>query len=447
MRQLNQSESLHISNKDCNKSKREHLTLSTSWYGFGCKEDNVVKYKWLYILISLILIISVSYKLCIVTWIQDYNFGSIQELMISYGGGVVRRGLLGELIYQLIVATNINELQVILALCVTAYLFVTCTLVYFFVKRRYSWWIIASPFMCGMVLFIIRKDFILYSIFIISILILRENVSGTKYLAAILLTVFAILTHEAYVFWGVPLVTIAMIAKRYKTSNYVAFLLISLCAFGLMSYFKGSYDVAHQIVDAWNPVLQHSQLTYMYTGPIGALGWDLSYAIDFHLHKNFHSGTFGWSYAILRPLCLLLGYWLVTNILFTLRGHNTSVVGSSKNVLSCLVATGYLCMIPMFTVLSCDFGRSVQHISIAAFSLFMIFDEKDLNAALHPKLKKVINGLDKILCKLLKPSYVLIILALLFVAEIPYEHNLLIGFVQSPVGSLLQAAGLPCTGG
>lgn len=442
MQHLNQSDSQQISTKDCNKSKRDHSSISRSWYGFGCKEENVVKYKWLYILISLILLVSVIYKLYVVPWIQTYEFGTIQELMISYAGGFVRRGLLGELLYHIISGAQVNELYVIIPICVTAYLFVTCTLVFFFIKKKYSWWIIASPFLCGFVVFLLRKDFILYSIFIITILILRNNVSSIKYLTAILLTVVALLIHEAYIFWAVPLITIALIAKKYKTGNYVVYLLISLCTFGLMSYFKGSTQIAHEIVDAWNPILQESQLTYTPYCPIGALGWTLSYTIPFHLKVNFHAESLGWVYAIFRPLYLLLGYWLMTNILFTLRGNNRSVVRSSKNVLSCLIATGYLCMIPMFTILSCDFGRSVQHISIAAFSLFMIFDEKDLNQALHPKFKKIVNGFDKILCRLLKPSYVLIILALLVVAEIPVGHYIMEGFAQSPVGSLLRAIGL-----
>lgn len=127
--------------------------------------------------------------------------------MINYRDGFVRRGLLGEVIRFFSGATGISVIIVIQTICVRALVFVICYFFRRFYKMDLNWWIIASPLLCGTAFFFIRKDWMLYALLIgICSLLKNDNPGRKRGAIALVLAIVGLLTHEAFFFWGIPVV-------------------------------------------------------------------------------------------------------------------------------------------------------------------------------------------------------------------------------------------------
>lgn len=362
-------------------------------------------------------------------------------MFISYAGGFVRRGLFGEILYHIVHFFGINEQTLIIFICAVAYIFVTISLLYFLYKRKYTWWIVASPFLCGMVFYVIRKDFILYSLLIISLLLLRRRFGNMRFIAVVALNIIALLIHEAYIFWGIPVITLSLASLKKKHLSRI-FLIGGFCIFLLLSNFKGNEQIAYAIIDRWNGIIDGQRLTHDHASAIMALGWDLKETIKFHFFTNFHSYEFGWLYLVTRPLYGLLVFWFLSNIIFSLKRNSPSQHMSESSpiiTLSCILAMEYICMIPMFTILSCDFGRSVQHIAIASYSMFLILGSKSAGECLPKRYLNCILALNRHLNRIVKPRFAIMIILLLTLGEAPFGHSIVWSFNQSPIGSLISA--------
>lgn len=67
------------------------------------------------------------------------------EFLINYQGGFVRRGLLGEGIYQIYKVYPFPLHLVLTIVCYAVFIYVLVFFLYKFYKRGYSWWLVLSP--------------------------------------------------------------------------------------------------------------------------------------------------------------------------------------------------------------------------------------------------------------------------------------------------------------
>ncbi len=160
---------------------------------------------FLYRLVSSILILSVLCKLLhtirLSTSSGALSTYEFSEFLINFQGGFVRRGLLGEILFWFTSTTGINPQITISIICALFYIGVTW---FFFVKfkeRGYRWWLLLSPFMCGFVVYVIRKDFILYAVVIGMMYLIRDGSPALwKRIVALFLASFGLMLHEAFMF-------------------------------------------------------------------------------------------------------------------------------------------------------------------------------------------------------------------------------------------------------
>lgn len=353
----------------------------------------------------------------IVTMRNGSIYGSygFTELLVNFRGGFVRRGLLGELLYQLASNCGLNVSLTILLLCLSAAALVIGFFACQFVKKGYCWWLLLSPLFCGFVMCIVRKDFLLYALFITSIYLLRSH----RTFAVILLTVLGLFLHEAYVFWGVPIVIMLLWANNWRGGIGTAVLFAGV--FALLSVNKGSVDTALAINHSWDSLQLFPPLPSL-TGSIASLGWDTSYAVKFHLSKNFvYNGSLLLP-MLLRPLFYLLAYYLLTNFIFVFSSNPPSERDHTN--LSSLYLLVSLTMLPMFICLSCDYARLYQYIAVSAFAPFLILSPSALSEALPHRLQQAAIRLNTLLNRLLPPSRGVLIVLLLFLAEMPCYFDL-----------------------
>ena len=101
--------------------------------------------------------------------------------------------------------------------------------------------------MFGYVDSVIRKDFLLLWLFVgILMLLKEENPNIWRRLAAGITIVFCLFMHEAFIFFGAPLVLLLLADGRHK----LLFILITLSVisvFILMCLYNGSHDIVQDI--------------------------------------------------------------------------------------------------------------------------------------------------------------------------------------------------------
>ena len=359
----------------------------------------------------------------------------ITEFLINFEGGFVRRGLVGQVLYWLTESTGVNPILVINVICFASLIFVV---VFFFKKfhdHNYCWWLLLSPLFLNNTDAFIRKDFLLYSLLIgIFTLLKKSDPSFFRRCSVILLCIVGLFIHEAFIFFSLPIVAIVLLSdKGHRLINSIL-LLILISAFLMLCYSKGSFEVANEIINSWNAILPDSPLMYQSENSIGALSWDSVEAFIFHFKTNIGT-NYRATGIVFVPLQIMIYYYLLTNFL-SVFGKNNSFNEESKSILSSLYLVTIVGLIPMFTILSCDFGRVTQYATIAAFASFVIIPNNILRKGLGTWTLCKVRRFNDLLCRFLPPNRGLLLLLLLLVAPSPIGFSLDMAASHSVIGSL-----------
>lgn len=378
------------------------------------------------------MILSVLFKLYIpITYIftplSIETFG-YSDFLINFSGGFVRRGLLGEILHWISSTTGANPKHIITLICVIAYVGVTWVFFRLLKRKGYCWWILLSPLLCGLVYFVIRKDYTLYLILIGVCYLLRNgNPAPWQRLSAFVLSAMGLMLHEAFIFWGLPMIALILLNERKHRFINVGFIVFMLALFGLLCIYKGSPSIASAITESWKPFapeFHHGQ-------SIDALAWQLKDTALFHLWKNLGAGYFGMVY---WPLCFIVVYYFITFFFSAFQPAGSRFGHEERTNLSCTFLFTSICMLPMFAFLSCDYGRLFQYITIASFAIFFII-HRNVQERLFPcKIKNVIARFNSIFESLLPPSKGLLAVLLLTIGISPFCYDIYFSMVQSPLG-------------
>lgn len=352
------------------------------------------------------------------------------EFLINFQGGFVRRGLLGEILYQIYSVVNYPIPQVLMIISYLAFFFVLFFFFRQFHRQRYCWWILLSPLFLGFTHYIVRKDYILYAILIGGLYLLRTaSPTAIKRIGACILILFGLFLHEAFIFWGFPIYALLLLSYRCDKIFNCILAFLPVAVFLILSLYKGTTDTAYAIVDSWNSLLPETPLVHTPDNSIGALGWNLFDTFLFHLRKN--ANTLGGGYIVL-PIYALVAYYMFTNFLtlFSPKADN------DKLVLSLLYSSVLLCLIPMFTILSCDNGRVFQYASIATFSTFLIIPHNTIISAFPRWYIRFVQRFDAALNRFLPPSKGLMVLLLLFIGMSPCHFSIVTCWLHSVIGTI-----------
>lgn len=373
----------------------------------------------------------ISFEIFLHNTLDGYGY---TEFLINFARGFVRRGLIGEWLLWFTSATGIHPHDTINAICLTAFVLVLWFFFREFHKGGYNWWLILSPVFCGFVVYIIRKDFLLYGI-VIGIFYFMRNTSPTVWKRAIafLLATFGLFLHEAFIFWGLPVYAMILLTERkHRVINSLQVTLL-LGVFTVMCYYKGDLDTAHAIIDSWNAIIDGSPLYFIEKDSIGALSWDTKSTIINHIARNIGSTRFGIVY---WPICILVVYYFLTFFFNSFKPTKATYGMTEQTHLSSLLLTLYLCMLPMFAMLSCDYGRLIQYVTVTAFSAYFLIDKDVIDRMLPKKLQRFVAGLNTTLYRLLPQSKGLITVLLLIIGISPYWYNPTEAMMKSPLGTI-----------
>lgn len=390
------------------------------------------------IIISSILILSFILKIIYATqkylftsYSDNLNDYSYSEFLINFQGGFVRRGLSGEILYQIYNLVNYPLVPTITIISYAAFFAVVIFFCYKFHQRKYCWWILLSPLILNFTTHIVRKDFLLFVLFIgILYLLQDQRLSIVKSISACVLTIIALFLHEAFIFWGVPIYALLLLSEKgNKPLNYLL-ILSPLATFIVILLNKGTLETASAVIDSWNSLLPGTPLIETYDNSIGAIGWDTTDALIFHLRTNAEGDGY-----VLIPIYLVASYYMLTNYLYV---FNTKYdkIENTRLTLSILYILEILCLIPMFTILSCDTGRVFQYASIASFGTFLIIPHGKIISCFPKRCLAFVRKINSTLIRYLSPSKGLITLMLLFIGISPSHFSLGTCWRESVLGSI-----------
>lgn len=366
----------------------------------------------------------------------DINSYGYPEMLIDFSGGFVRRGLLGEIIHRFAVITGISPLHIIRIICMAAFTFVA---IYFFRRFRQgnlNWWLLLSPLMLSSINDIIRKDFLLIALLIAIYELLRyTQPSDFKIFFVILLSALGIFLHEAFLFWGIPVAMLTLLSKKNTRRQGIIGTLILIGLFFMMTLFKGNERQGLAIIDGWHSFPDLAKLEFR--SSIGALAWDTRQTFAKHIYKNFCNGYSPWFVVPIRLLMMLCIYYLLSNFLFTFHNINHDTPESEKTAFSALLLFSLLCLLPMFTILSCDYGRLYQYVSFSTVGAYITLEHSQLINLFPSRVLRSVASFNAMLTQFVKPRAALMVIMLIIISPSPIFFMPLSAVQQSIAGILI----------
>ena len=294
------------------------------------------------------------------TYLRGWTIG---EWLISYSGGFVRRGISGTILFQISKYLNIEPKFIIFLICIIAYAYFAFIILNF-CRNKFDKSFLLSPFiLSGPIIgnYLLKKDIFLVCIFGLNLFILnflfkqKIKYKLISFLFTNILSIFAILTHEAYFFIAVPILFTILFFEfdninkldMRKISFY--FLLISptIFCFFITLIFKGSLVEASKIISSWReliylfPSLEELSLN----GAIESLGWTTRLGLTKSYNTFFDVSFFAW-----HPLAWLITIYLGANLF--IGKHEKELIYSKRTI----VFFQFLSISPLF-FLGNDFGR------------------------------------------------------------------------------------------
>jgi hypothetical protein len=365
----------------------------------------------------------------------DYRSWQLSEFLINYQGGFVRRGIIGEPLLFLSRRFHINLEWTVKIISLLLFV-LTCTFfIRAFHKRGYPLYLLPLCFFMGSsVLFSyygtwVRKDFLMILILIAICLIYKKNTLPIFVRITIinLLAVFAILAHEIFAFFSLPVLVLLLMQffSRKQRRQLTAFglaclsLLPSFIAFILVTQAHGDTETAAAIWASYG-LPPDAEPAF---NAVGALGWTTEYGFNYHLESNLFTEYMGIFGVLFTLITIPVVYYLAVNAPKVFGKRVEAYSEKRRKILASIVIFQFLCLLPAFLVLSCDYMRLYMYWMLSSFAIFLTVPDESLEA-LFPRICtnwvcRINSGLDM----LLPPSRTLVAILMLFAGVCPVTYG------------------------
>ena len=318
----------------------------------------------------------------------NYQSWEISEWLINYEGGFVRRGLCGQVLWQLEQWFPYDIRVALMGICIIASAIFLYIILRLFKKEGWSILMLPTGFCLGFTLFNLwgRRDYIslmlAFSIFLVFRHVISHPKRWTGWIVFYALSTLQILLHEASFFYTFPILMLhsychgrnsSLTAMKSAWRCVLQFLPV-LLVMAAACLFKGNENVAQAIWDSWVPIIGN------YQADTAKMGWGvfaLTWSPEMIFPSHFSTSLMGdVSPAVWRiPLVilnLLAAYYLVTRLnavnmgIYRLKPMNHALMSN-------VVLVQFVAMLPMFTVLSCDWGRTLPYCAISSMFFYHVF--------------------------------------------------------------------------
>ncbi len=323
--------------------------------------------------------------------VPDYLTYAVSDWLINYEAGFVRRGLLGQLLFEAwqVHPFNVREFVLLLPFVFSPLLMALLLMVFY--KERWQPMVIFTVCCLGSTFLAstVRRDYLVLVMVFFVFMAMSQWLRHRRWIdlcAFFLLSVTLVLIYEPSVFITFPLLFV--ILRRKAVLLALPIVLACLAVFTS----RGDAAMAQTIWQSWEPCF----LRYPYPSDnsgiglgVEALGWNVFDTFAFHLRL---------AYVGIKPslltiplICYMLAgtYYLMVchdvakvpfwprrpeNPVVPAKGSADGEVQSSAMLgLSNVLLFQFVAMLPMFTVLSCDWGRNITLCCVSTFFMLHFF--------------------------------------------------------------------------
>lgn len=324
-----------------------------------------------------------------------YDYGCINEMLIKFEGGFVRRGLFGELLFRLRSIYSFSVVHAIVIIYYTGFLSLAVLLVRLFKRNGWSLFILPFPvcmyvYLCDPYFLVGRRDcwllllaylcFGLYHKYI-------KNGGGTLFLLLCnICLIICVLLHEASLFFIFPFIVIHNFNWIYKKEGLkrsiskiffhwgIVFIIATFVVFC-----HGDTEAVTKIWYSWAPYLEchvdESLVNDSYVSKIHG-GMSLLMNIKAAWEISWFSNIIGCiPVAPFNLYVLACIYYLVTRLNMTdLEIYKLKQI--NRVALSNSVLIGFF-FLSVYFVVSCDWGRDIPYWVICSMFFYHYFQDKN----------------------------------------------------------------------
>jgi len=330
----------------------------------------------------------------------------IGDWLINYQGGIVRRGLTGEIFFKLSQIIGINQITLTVLFQIITYGIYTLNSCKLASNSYFSIPNIALLLSPAFILFPIldplgafRKEILLYVLLSSICVYLSPPINVHKFFAPLIsiISIFIVLSHEMLIIY-LPYIVFAVSiyeggfgsrTKKAATAIIPAILIGLLLAI----FAKGDEQITSGICKSIKEYAPLDCISSSALGSISFLSKDLSFAHNFVL-ESMGSGS-----VIVYVLLATLGFMPLSLIIRT--GLNNSKM---RWAIARFYVVPVIASVPLFWIVA-DFGRII-YINVSCLSLLVLFANPDKDD--RPLTINLKNGLSLICCLLFVSSWRLV---------------------------------------
>lgn len=330
------------------------------------------------------------------TVVGYYNW-TISDWMINFQGGFVRRGIMGELLYQLYQIHPYPIHIAIIGIVIFAFLILVGLFFYIFKKNGWSFVIFPAAFLFCFSLsnhnLWTRKDYVLLlGAFVVFMLyrrfLLYKVHRWGNYFAMIIIATLLLLIQEASMFFTIPILFCDLFCRFYNEERRgfamssirtVACFLPLIIVYAIIGQYTGDEIIANSIWNSWQPAIERYPLndtTNVMSPAIEFLSETPSEAMRYNFMINRFADSF--LIKIFVPAILfhlysfMVAYYAVTR-LQTVDLKFNKLKSINNVMMSNVIIVQFVFMLPMFTVLSCDTARTVPYWIVSSLLFYHVF--------------------------------------------------------------------------
>ena len=206
------------------------------------------------------------------------------DYLINYQGGFVRRGMIGEVLYQLRLHLGVDPLPVLVVLAVACFVGLAFLMVRAFRRKELALYILPLVICMGMT-FAARKDYgMILLVWAATWAYLHLQKEWKKVVVPTLVLLFLLNVHEASLLFAWPLLALLMLRDKGLGNGLKAMgVIVPVAMFVLLCSFKGTVEMAQAIHDSWKPFLPEEWGDVPDDNSIAAIGWSAKNTMLMHL--------------------------------------------------------------------------------------------------------------------------------------------------------------------
>lgn len=332
-------------------------------------------------------------------YIPDYETYEISDWMINYEGGFVRRGLIGQC---LLWANHIHSFDIRYAIVlIEAFFYVLFLYLIFKIFNKYKWSLLGAmfPIVCSTTsLTVYRRDFMMLCLCYLSYKLffryLKDNGINSLIISIMIMSV-SITIYEPIFFVMVPVLVLQYWNKKKNILNTLFIFLIPILCMVLSCIFRGTDNQVNDIWQSWLPYL--SQYVDIQNENIGFaiqfLGLTNQEVFSLHYECTFRDNMPLWT-IITLIIVFSLAYFLCTYVPSVYREGKRLCENIDKYEISKILLFQLFIQLPIFTLLSCDYGRTIP---MSLYTSLFIFHMSKMNGYKVYVTNIIGNTSDKII--------------------------------------------------